>query len=250
MSTLLSTSRPSNNHHGRTFLKRLLVAAFFVGSSPLQAAPVHITYGYYSVDISPSSTIYTTVLSFNGGQVNFRGFDFTWAPDHTSTSGTFDATFTADPGHVFTQASIFLGDFSWYNQGYQAFDIYWFMSNATYTGAGQFTADGVGTVASVSGGTQGEYHYWNPWAGSGGTANGFHNPFTARDSTLTFPGVRSFSIHLTEGAWGGGEGTFGRAQLSVGAATVPGSPVPEPSTYLAGLSALGMLGLCGWRNRR
>jgi hypothetical protein len=27
-------------------------------------------------------------------------------------------------------------------------------------------------------------------------------------------------------------------------------PVPEPSTYLAGLSALGMLGLFGWRNRR
>ncbi len=27
-------------------------------------------------------------------------------------------------------------------------------------------------------------------------------------------------------------------------------PVPEPSTYLAGLSALGMLGLFGWRNRK
>ena len=26
--------------------------------------------------------------------------------------------------------------------------------------------------------------------------------------------------------------------------------VPEPSTYLAGLSALGMLGLFGWRNRK
>ncbi len=29
-----------------------------------------------------------------------------------------------------------------------------------------------------------------------------------------------------------------------------GSPVPEPSTYLAGLSALGMLGLLGGRNRK
>jgi hypothetical protein len=28
------------------------------------------------------------------------------------------------------------------------------------------------------------------------------------------------------------------------------SSVPEPSTYLAGLSALGMLGLFGWRNRK
>ena len=28
------------------------------------------------------------------------------------------------------------------------------------------------------------------------------------------------------------------------------SAVPEPSTYLAGLSALGMLGLFGWRNRK
>lgn len=28
------------------------------------------------------------------------------------------------------------------------------------------------------------------------------------------------------------------------------TPVPEPSTYLAGLSALGMLGLFGWRNRK
>lgn len=27
-------------------------------------------------------------------------------------------------------------------------------------------------------------------------------------------------------------------------------PVPEPSTYLAGLSAVGMLGLLGWRNRK
>ena len=29
-----------------------------------------------------------------------------------------------------------------------------------------------------------------------------------------------------------------------------GTPVPEPSTYLAGLSALGMLGLFSWRNRK
>jgi hypothetical protein len=28
------------------------------------------------------------------------------------------------------------------------------------------------------------------------------------------------------------------------------APVPEPSTYFAGLSALGMLGLFGWRNRK
>ncbi len=28
------------------------------------------------------------------------------------------------------------------------------------------------------------------------------------------------------------------------------APVPEPSTYLAGLSALGMLGLFGWRSRK
>lgn len=28
------------------------------------------------------------------------------------------------------------------------------------------------------------------------------------------------------------------------------TPVPEPSTYLAGLSALGMLGVFGWRNRK
>jgi PEP-CTERM motif len=28
------------------------------------------------------------------------------------------------------------------------------------------------------------------------------------------------------------------------------TPVPEPSTYLAGLSALGMLGLFGWRSRK
>jgi len=27
-------------------------------------------------------------------------------------------------------------------------------------------------------------------------------------------------------------------------------PVPEPSTYLAGLTALGMLGLSAWRNRK
>ncbi len=27
-------------------------------------------------------------------------------------------------------------------------------------------------------------------------------------------------------------------------------PVPEPSTYLAGLSALGMLGVFSWRNRK
>ena len=28
------------------------------------------------------------------------------------------------------------------------------------------------------------------------------------------------------------------------------APVPEPSTYMAGLSALGLLGLFGWRNRK
>jgi hypothetical protein len=41
--------------------------------------------------------------------------------------------------------------------------------------------------------------------------------------------------------WGFAIGEFGISGIS---------SVPEPSTYLAGLSALGMLGLFGWRNRK
>ena len=36
----------------------------------------------------------------------------------------------------------------------------------------------------------------------------------------------------------------------LGSITFGYSAVPEPSTYLAGLSALGMLGFFGWRNRK
>ena len=44
-----------------------------------------------------------------------------------------------------------------------------------------------------------------------------------------------------------GEGWGPPAVLSI---DLPFSQVPEPSTCLAGLSALGMLGLFGWRNRK
>ena len=43
----------------------------------------------------------------------------------------------------------------------------------------------------------------------------------------------------------------GSPSSSYGATTTGfGTPVPEPSTYIAGLSALGMLGLFGFKNRK
>jgi hypothetical protein len=44
--------------------------------------------------------------------------------------------------------------------------------------------------------------------------------------------------------------TKGDGLYSVSEIQAFGTPVPEPSTYIAGLSALVMLGLFGWRNRK
>ena len=44
-------------------------------------------------------------------------------------------------------------------------------------------------------------------------------------------------------------GTLG-GQLNTGIGNISVSAVPEPSTYLAGITALGILGLFGWRNRK
>ena len=48
------------------------------------------------------------------------------------------------------------------------------------------------------------------------------------------------SVHIVNSA----------TRADLGSITFGYSAVPEPSTYIAGLSALGMLGLFGWRNRK
>jgi hypothetical protein len=79
------------------------------------------------------------------------------------------------------------------------------------------------------------------------------------------PGITRFGLVFSEGGYDGPEinlrndderpqyilqGWTHVGGLAGISGTVTISAVPEPSTYLAGLSALGMLGLFGWRNRK
>jgi hypothetical protein len=73
----------------------------------------------------------------------------------------------------------------------------------------------------------------------GGAGNyDFFGPLTGATTGLN-------EIKLLVKDWGGA--TYFDMQISADLAPIA---VPEPSTYLAGLSALGMLGLFGWRSRK
>jgi len=68
--------------------------------------------------------------------------------------------------------------------------------------------------------------------------------FVWHDYSTTLPATLASSTLKFASINGGHNGPF------LDDVRVYASPVPEPSTYLAGLSALGMLGLFGWRNRK
>jgi hypothetical protein len=116
------------------------------------------------------------------------------------------------------------------------------------------------------------------WAGSGycvnpvmlgGTSINYYNAWGSSMPTTLYPGISlsGFIVHITDLVapssvnWfafafdvtrttpytaGGNFNNFENPGFEGIAATA----VPEPSTYLAGISALGMLGLFGWRNRK
>ena len=46
------------------------------------------------------------------------------------------------------------------------------------------------------------------------------------------------------------DGTHSTGPVDFSNLDITAIPVPEPSNYLTGLSALGMLGLFSWRNRK
>lgn len=75
-----------------------------------------------------------------------------------------------------------------------------------------------------------------------------HNPVVLETATftITVPGVTSSSTLDTVSI---GFGTTGSGYIT--ASRSPSvAAVPEPSAYLAGLGALGMLSMFGWRNRK
>lgn len=214
----------------------------------------HAPYCHYTINISGSSTIYDDWMSFNGCSATVGGFVFTppfnaeYGRPRGSDGGTFDATFVADAGYVFLgNAGIGIADFTWYNGGYQLWDILWHVSDANYAGPPRVDL-GPGRwrlITPDSLGVGGEAYYWNPWAGSGGTATGLNEPFLG--APLTFQGVSSFTVHLSESAWGHDWQTHASTQMGFYAETATAPPAPEPGSVI--LLLFGLAGAAGTRRR-
>ncbi len=86
-----------------------------------------------------------------------------------------------------------------------------------------FNGDEVGTLINVTPSTTGHYYFASfPFTPLGTAGELLFTVATVGDSTALFDDVTVTST----------------------------SAVPEPTTYLADLSALGMLGLLGWRKRK
>jgi hypothetical protein len=243
----------------------LMAMTFALAGLPANADPVHAWSAPYSVEIQPTSTIYTNVVGFNGAETRIGDYAFQ-PPENPAEGfrygsgpvGIFDATFTADAGYVFTSVDLGLGEYSWYNDagnGLQGFQIDWSIPGSTYSGLSFLDPSASYTWVSVTGGgggTSGTLHYYNPYPGSGGTASGAYGHFLPPGATLALANVTSFTIHLTEQSWGAGNQTHIVSKLRVNAATeyAPPTPVPEPETYAMLLAGLGLLSFTAKRRKR
>ncbi len=131
----------------------------------------------------------------------------------------------------------------WFPLGYD--EVYWW----------QYAAFGARLTSAIDVGADGNYNF-GTYSDDGSALyvddvlvvnNGYdHGPAGKFALTHLSAGPHQLRVDFYEN--GEGQSTFS-AYFDPVPALDP-TPVPEPSTYLAGLSALGMLGVFGWRNRR
>jgi hypothetical protein len=132
-----------------------------------------------------------------------------------------------------------------------------FSGNVTFTDSGDNLTAVDGYLTGDRYGSQHMTWIWNPsinWAGGypyGGNflANGTSPSDYTYFICITWDYSAAPVLTLTGNALIGYGNNVDRGDdLSVSAQLF--APVPEPSTYLAGLGALTMMGLFGWRNRK
>lgn len=258
---LMKPSTPLPNRTtrlGLIFLSFSLLAAL----PRLGASPIHAPHAPYSVQVGGSSTIFDSVVGFNGSRSDFgTSWGSTWdASLQNFSSGwqTFTATFLADPGSVFTSAHLNFGQWSFAvpEGGWLWFEMNWTLPGGTYLGNNNvddtyYTSRG-GTSWAVGSG-QGNYQYWH-WGNQGGGGFEFM-PIMDWWSPVLLNNVSSFTVSFSArilhggAVFGSGTGAgLGFSAFQVTADTVPGAPpppaVPDAANTLILLGA-GLLSLLG-----
>jgi len=178
--------------------------------------------------------------------------------DETTYSGlqTFNATFYADPGSVFTNASLSFGQWSFAvpEGGYLWLTMNWSLPGSSYSGSNNL----VDTYYSYPGGASwevgsggGNYQWWHR-NNQGGGGFSFMNIMDF-NVPLALSNVSTFSVAFSLYAFHGGNvfgdgngAGIGFSNFSVQAITAPGAPAPQPvpesgtTVFLLGVSLLGL----------
>jgi hypothetical protein len=246
-----------------TRLGLVLFSAGLLAALPhLGANPIHAPNAPFSVQVGGTSTIFNSVVGFNGSRADFGApWGSTWnSAQQNFSSGwqTFTATFQADPGNVFTSANLGFGQWSFSvpEGGWLWFQMNWSLPGGTYLGNNNLddtyhTSPG-GTSWNVGQG-HGNYQYWH-YSNQGGGGFSFM-PIMDFGSPLLLNNVSSFTVSFSAliqhggGVFGDGTGAgLGFSAFQVSATTVPGTPapsaVPDAANTLMLLGA-GLLGLLG-----
>jgi hypothetical protein len=238
----------------------LLVASLVAIVPVVHAGTIHAPYADYAVEVGATSSIFNSTVGFNGSRADFGG---PWGTQYDSNQGntdsgwqTFNATFQADPGSVFTNATLSFGQWSFAvpEGGYLWFMMYWDLPGSSYSGSNNlddtyFTSPGGASWQVGSGG--GSYHWWHRNNQGGGGFSfmnimDFNVPLTLSNVSTFSVAFRLFTYHGGN-VFGDGKGAgIGFSNFSVQAITAPGAPapqtVPESGTtvFLVGASLLGL----------
>jgi hypothetical protein len=164
--------------HRATRLRLALLSACLVSTLPgLEAGPVHAPNAPYSVTVGGSSSIFNTVVGFNGSRADFgSSWGSTWnatRQNYSSGLQTFTATFHADAGNVFTSANLGFGQWSFAvpEGGWLWFSMDWSLPGGTYLGNNNLDDDYFSSPGGISwnvGAGQGNYQYWHKSNQGGG----------------------------------------------------------------------------------
>lgn len=162
------------------------------------AAVYYNSYGKFTVEVLPASTIFADSLSFNGNGTNLIGQRVNGGT--TDSTGTLYARFTADPGFVFTEAYLGFGPTGWSNASFSPAGYVhsggWSIPGGSYQGTNSFRGGFGGQESNWdASGDSGTFYYRNIYTGSGG-AYGYRD-FMDRDGHVMLLNVQSFEVILS-----------------------------------------------------
>ncbi len=257
-----SCSVPASRPTARTISGVVLLSMLLMAAVPgVRAGFVHAPFAPLAVEVGGSSSVFNSVVGFNGSRADFGGpWGSQWdvALQNYSTGWqTFSATFQADPGNVFTSAVIGFGQWSFAvpEGGWLWFEMNWSLPGSTYGGGNNvaynyYNSPGGASWQVGSGG--GNYQYWHHGNQGGG---GFQfMPIMDFGVPLILGNVSTFSVNFSAriqhgGAYfGDGRGAgLGFSDFQVTAYTAPGNPPPSAvpefgaTAALLGATLLGLL---------